>query len=161
MVIGGTSGVVMSMRDVALIQAINDLMAAAPVAVRGSHADKLINVFGTGRAANRGYRLKRYYSNGTAVTVPRWDIITIEGQDPRRVRFASGYENELPKVLLVAGAAELPRLSDAAAWYYRFDDLQIRFPKRSDDWSTIVRGFQEDLNLSAVETQSIFQRDVA
>jgi hypothetical protein len=153
---GGTDSVRLSTRDEIFTQSIGDLMKCAPPDRSDWQGQPLINVFGTGRHGDKGYRSQKYYSNGTAVTVPRWGMMEIVSEGPRIVRLQATYENGLEDFLLVGSGGPKPRLLDAAVWYFRFHDLEDRFGSTPTE-EQIVRGFVQDLGLTDAEVQALFE----
>src|SRR5689334_18753824 len=87
MVLASEAAVHLSKNDPHLNQAIRDLMETRPGAAGDQREEfPYINVFGTDGHASKGYRSKKYPSNGTAVTVPGWEpLIRTSGQKPRDV----------------------------------------------------------------------------
>lgn len=124
--------------------------------------------FAAKRDTTNGYRTKKYTSNGPSDTVSRWQAMQIKpfvlvpDTKPKAYTFSPLTSEELKSFFVVSsaqqGGAELPRLSDAAVWWFRFEDLQQRFGTELD-LESIVNGFLEDCQLSVVEISALFVDD--
>lgn len=161
MVVGDDTAVKLSTRDDSFKSAINDIMSTTSTPdVAPARLPPVINVFGTARAENKGYRKGRYVTNGTAVTVPGWPIIEEIARDPRVVRFRENYIDSLPGIVLVkeSKAVNKPRLDDVAMWFYRFTDLEVlgagKVPTLEALLDTMVL---DDLGLTWPEVHQLFE----
>lgn len=153
---GDSDSVRLSTKDEVFTGSIDDLMRCAPSGRDEWQGQPLINVFGTGRHGDKGYRSQKYYSNGTAVTVPRWSMMEIVSEGPRVVQLDSSYEEGLEDFLLVGSGGPKPRLVDAATWFFRFHDLEDRFGSAPTD-EQLVEGFVTDLGLTDQEVLTLFE----
>ena len=153
---GDADSVRLSMKDDVFTGSIDDLMRCAPPDRQDWQGQPLINVFGTGRHGDKGYRSQKYYSNGTAVTVPRWSMMEIVSEGPRVVQLNPSYQDGLEDFLLVGSGGPKPQLADAAIWYFRFQDLQDRFGSTPTD-EQLVEGFVQDLGLTEEEVSVLFE----
>lgn len=153
---GESDSVRLSTKDEVFTGSIDDLMRCAPPSRDEWQGQPLINVFGTGRHGDKGYRSQKYYSNGTAVTVPRWSMMEIVSEGPRVVRLDSTYEEGLEDFLLVGSGGPKPRLVDSATWFFRFHDLEDRFGSTPTD-EQLVEGFVADLGLTDQEVLTLFE----
>jgi hypothetical protein len=123
-VFSGSPSVELSKNDPHLVQAICDLMETHQGAASNPNEEfPYINIFGTENHSSKGYRSRKYPSNGTAVTVPGWsDVIKTAGQKPRIATFKAGYVKNLASLMLKAHGS-MPMLIDAAVWFHRFRPL--------------------------------------
>lgn len=87
---------------------------------------------GARRDNGRGYRTKKYPSNGPSDTASRWQskndrpVELVDGTSPKAFRPVVRNASELSSFFLVAessNAPDKPRLIDLAIWYYRATDL--------------------------------------
>ena len=153
---GDDDTVRLSTKDEVFTGSIDDLMRCAPPDREEWQGPPLINVFGTGRHGDKGYRSQKYYSNGTAVTVPRWSMMEIVSEGPRVVRLSPSYQDGLEDFLLVGSGGPKPQVVDAATWYFRFQDLEERFGSTPTD-EQLLEGFLQDLGLTEEEVNVLFE----
>ena len=124
--------------------------------------------FAANRDTTNGYRTKKYTSNGPSDTVARWQatqikpFVLVPDTKPKAFRFAPLSREELTSFFVLStvqqGGAELPRLLDAAVWWYRFADLEQLFG--SDiEMTTVVDAFVKECQLNAVEVSTLFSDD--
>lgn len=87
-----------------------------------------LNPFAVQEAGKSGFRPKRYRSNGTNSTIsgaPWQGVIALTNTKPRQASLRAGYEAELTKLILATDEKKpLPRLTDAAVWYWRGKDIE-------------------------------------
>lgn len=155
---GESETVRLSTRDEVFTTSIDDLMKCSPPDREDWPGQPLINVFGTGRHGDKGYRSQKYYSNGTAVTVPRWPMVEIVAEGPRVVRLSASYGEGLADFLLVGSGGAKPGLGDAALWYFRFEDLEGRFGSNPTD-QQLVEGFVQGMGLTDAELAALFESE--
>ncbi len=156
MVTNRSRTVALSKNDTHLTSAIRNLMEIHPGAAEDVDIEfPYINVFGTEGHASKGYRSKKYPSNGTAVTVPNWDsLIKTSGQNPRVAEFKAGYLKHLRSLMLKAHG-DMPSVDDAAVWYHRSQQI-------SEDHNTqkvcrhLVATFVLEVGLSEEERLLLF-----
>ena len=93
----------------------------------GDQEHYYLNPFALREVGKTGYRPERYRSNGTNSTISgtTWQsVIALTTGKPRRASLRPGYETELPKLALTTDARKhLPKLTEAAVWYWRGKDL--------------------------------------
>lgn len=157
----------LSMKDAAFTSAINRLQACyqgVAASIEKKTPEPFINIFGTAGHSNLGYRTSKYPSNGTAdsVTQKVWaKVLTVHDEKPRAVSFKENYADQLPAVLLKKGEGEpLPRLDDAAVWYFRSTDLTTITTSSDpghDLEEVLRRAFTNELALSDDELKALFQ----
>ena len=87
-----------------------------------------LNPFVTREKGRRGYRQKRYRSNGTNSTIggTHWhSVIALSNDDPRKASLAPEYLDHLESLLLKAGKPEnKPNLTEVAIWYFRGQNIE-------------------------------------
>lgn len=87
-----------------------------------------LNPFAVQEAGKSGFRPKRYRSNGTNSTISgaTWQgVIALTTTKPRQASLKTGYEAELPRLILATDEKKpLPRLTDVAVWYWRGRDIE-------------------------------------
>lgn len=167
LVLDPSNRVTLSTNNVQFIQSINEFMKCYVINVESEPLDAgeypYINVFGTSGHSDLGYRSKKYPSNGTAVTVPRWrEIVQVHEQGPRVISFRTGYEDHLEEKLHKAGDTD-PLIADAAIWFFRATDLQhFISPEEStsDILGALVHEFEEETGLTGQEIEALFSRDL-
>jgi len=142
-----------------LVGAISDLLAW-----QGDDSEfPYINVYGTAKHDDRGYRSDKYPSNGTAVTVasPPWRrIAELIGERPRLVKFRDDYVGQLGRFFLKRNG-DSPRLLDSAVWFFRAQDLSPYMAKDSKrTFDRIVKAYGQALGLTAAEIDQLFDRSV-
>lgn len=122
-----------------------------------------LNPFAISESGKSGYRPARYRSNGTNSTIsgtPWQRVISLTPEKPRRASLASGYEAELPKLILGGDKKKpLPKLVDAAIWYWRGQDLDAVIAGTSDDHERLQRlqdRFVADVGLTPNEISAVF-----
>lgn len=143
--------------------AVDDLAACAP---NGTHLPHLlldkphVNVFGSSGSPWQ-YLGKNWRTNGTgpALSGAAWrGIIDIISERPRKGQLSEDYARKLPNVMLKAGK-KLPTLTDAAIWYHRADDLEVRFGAVADTAQLedqLCESFIKQLGLADKEIAAIF-----
>ena len=136
----------LSMKDKALRQAIDELMACdKPLNLE--RASPLVNVIGTAGYSDNGYRSGRYYSNGTsdAISGGNWaSVRDISGKKPRIAMLKSASASDLQSLLLISNPGDQkPRLSDVAAWLFRHDDVASLATEDASD-ADILKALEAD-----------------
>ncbi len=160
--------VVTGMRAKAFVGAINELTARLPF-----QGDEVItNVdnpyyvpFGADRDATRGYRTKKFPSNGSSDTVSRWQsrslrpLALVPDTSPKAYRLERRSAQELESFFLREGAGnssgQRPRLLDLAIWWFRFTDLEGHFQTEVMT-ETLINAVIADFALNEEEIAGIF-----
>jgi hypothetical protein len=153
MVLKKGNSVALSKNDPFLVDAIKDMMEVRPGAAEDSSEEfPYINVFGTESHNSKGYRSRKYTSNGTAVTVAGWhDLIKISGEKPRFASFKTNVTRGLPSLMLKAHG-EMPLKSDLAVWFYR----QTSFSESVESPGDLADYLKNDLGLTDEEASVLF-----
>jgi hypothetical protein len=172
--------VVTGLRSPRFVQAINEWAARTPElwAARVPDFNRLTqdaNPYFTPIAAKRdsskGYKSGSYPSNGPSDTVAGWQsqqatpFVLIQGTSPKEYLHAELTDSELRKMFTTSGAqrnfsGELPRLSDVAAWWFRFTDLEPRFGSELS-FEKFTSGFKEDFGLTELVITTLFVDDAS
>ncbi len=153
------------------VQAINEWAARVPDFGSLTEAENPYFVpVSAARDSTKGYRTRKFPSNGTSDTVARWQsqphtpFKLISGTRPKAYNFVELGENEL-KVMFLASSiqqsssGELPRISDLTTWWFRFIDLESRFGAKIA-FPELVEAFKEDFGILPVE-ESLFLSDAS
>jgi hypothetical protein len=146
--------------DAAAPERLFDLEALAQDVDLGWSGQPYFQVLGTAGETERGYRTRKYRSNGTADTVTKGLFIQkglvelVPNARPRAITLGPG---NVPDVLIAVfmGTAEKPRLYDFAAWWHRSTDVEARFGA-SASVDDLVEATIQDLGLSAEEVAALF-----
>ncbi|MDP1792781.1 MAG: AAA family ATPase, partial [Acidimicrobiales bacterium] len=127
---GDTDSVVTGTKAVPYVTAIDEL---AKVANPGSSDLPYFSPFGARRDKGRGFKSKKYPSNGPSDTVNRWQsrpdrpVDLVPGSTPKAFRPVERSAAELERSFLVAassaGSTHKPQLLDFAIWYHRAADV--------------------------------------
>jgi len=155
-VLGGQPAVTLSKNDPSLTRAICDLMETHFGASENPQEElPYINIFGTEGHASKGYRSKKYPSNGTAVTVPGWEhVIRTSSEKPRVASFKHNYVKHLRPLMLKAHG-DMPLLVDAAVWFYRHQPISD-LGAQAAIGRNLIEKFSKDIGLTSDETESLF-----
>jgi hypothetical protein len=125
--------------------------------------------FGSRRDTGRGYKSKKYPSNGSSDTVSRWGsrpdrpLEVVPGTSPKEFVLVPRSADELARFFLIDGAAanssgKKPYLSDLAIWWLRDTDLDATFDSEPD-LDALVEVTTKDLDLSPTEIAGLFETD--
>lgn len=128
--------------------------------------------FGARRDGGRGFKNKKYPSNGSSDTVSRWQskparpIEFVPGTSPKEFVPIERTAAELGGFFLVAakpsGPTDRPRLTDLAIWLYRSTDLaSLGVTEGQIDTAVLVDETVIALALTDVEIAGIFVREGA
>jgi len=146
--------------DAAAPRTVFDLEALAQSMDLGWRAQPYFQVMGTAGETERGYRTKKYRSNGTADTVTKGIFIgkglveLVPNTRPRAITLGPGNTPEgLVGALL--GNGEKPRIDDLSVWWHRSTDLQNRFGGEPTI-EQLVDATMADLGLAADEVEALF-----
>ena len=100
--------------------------------------------------------------HGPAISGAAWrGVVDLVGERPRSGRLSSAYVTGLGDLLLKAGS-RLPSLVDAAIWFHRADDLDVRFGTVRDSASLETKlrdSFVKELGLTDAEIAVLFDRE--
>lgn len=148
------------------VQAIDEL---AKVADPSTSDRPYFSPFGARRDTGRGYKSKKYPSNGPSDTVSRWQskpdrpIDLVPDTSPKAFRPVERNAEELASFFLVsagtAGATERPRLLDVAIWFHRTTDLETVKQPGIELVETLVSATCTALGITAVEIDGLFVDD--
>lgn len=146
--------------DQAAPSTVYDLEALAQTIDLGWQGQPYFQVLGTAGETERGYRTKKYRSNGTADTVTKSVFIQrglvelVPNTRPRAITPGAG---NTPEVLADAflGTGDKPRMDDLAVWWHRSTDLQERFGGEPTI-NQLVEVTMTDLGLAADEVAALF-----
>lgn len=151
------------------MQALNELTACAPEGIPSTFTGRLyINPFGTGRAKSTGraYKSDKFPSNGPSVTIYGWATqqdrpFDITDTKPKGIRRRAVTQDQLRSFLLLKGARldERPRLLDAAVWYFRGTDLDVRFGAEPSE-EQLAMEFATDVALTSDDINALFITEV-
>jgi hypothetical protein len=161
MAAAGRPTVTLSLKDEIYMESVDRLALASPSGSDTATPEPYFNPFGGARENKHGWRTVKYPSNGPPDTVngPSWRPITeIVSQGPRVIRLRQGYEEHLNAIVLQIGG-EAPSILDAAAWFFRFDDIQESVVESPDEES-IVQAFAAAVGLTLTERQILFGEGV-
>jgi hypothetical protein len=164
---GQVTSVVTGLMSDHFVRAIRELALRLPI--DGSVNEELENPyfvpFGAAREKHRGYRGSKFPSNGSSDTVGRWQsrpnppIVLVPDTSPKEFRFEprdrDGLVNFFIKGAKTGVSVNLPRLLDAAIWWFRFIDLEDRFGAQPTV-EQLERAFMKDLGLTETEQMSLF-----
>lgn len=160
--------VVLSERNQPFMQAIEELTSCNEplgAALDASwNLPPFINVFGTAKHSKGPFRSAKFTSNGPADTVSKsrpWQaLVEVHDERPRSVTFRRDYLQHAKSVLLKAQSPsdELPRLSDAAIWFFRASDISALAASkdRKSILGGMVRTFVDALHLTKEEVALLF-----
>lgn len=147
------------------VQAINELSNVAdPASER-----PFFSPFGYRRDTGRGFKSKKYPSNGPSDTVNRWQsrparpIELVPDTSPKAFRPVERNADELSSFFLVAegsaGATERPRLIDLAIWLHRGTALDALTDDGAELSQALLAATRAALGLNDVEVAGIFLHD--
>lgn len=160
--------VILSERNQHFMQAIEELTSCnEPLGAaldKTWHLPPYINVFGTAKHSKGPFRSAKFTSNGPADTVsksrPWQSLVEVHDERPRSVTFLSNYLKHAKSVLLKAQSPsnELPRLTDAAIWFFRATDISTLAASkdRKGLLSSLVHEFVAALHLTKEEMALFF-----
>lgn len=159
-------GVVTGLRSESFIKAIEELALRRP---DGTEDDNPYFVpFGAMRDATRGYRTKKFPSNGPSDTVGRWQsrssappLVLVPGRKPKTYTLKERSAQELHTFFIVKHAQKnfsghRPHLLDLAVWWFRFADLEPRLGGAPTP-AILMDAVTADLGLSSIEIQALFE----
>lgn len=127
-----------------------------------------LNPFFTREKSKRGYRLKRYRSNGTNTNIRGgyWpNVIVFDEPAREKVSLRPGYEDHLATLLLNKGKKTDPKpnLTEVAVWYFRATDVaQFVAGRNSDDerLTALTDEFKKLFGLTTKEIDQLFSLGV-
>lgn len=152
----------LSSKDTHFQQAITDL-AWWPVTEDSDVERPFIDVFGSINARENGTKKKKYRSNGPADTLKNgaWSPIVevTQGANSKMASLTSTYEQRLSEMVLLKAERPMPRIADAAAWYFRSRDVEpITQGQDSPEGveQRLVEEFSAELALSDTDASILF-----
>ena len=131
LVIKGDQAVAITETEPTFIQALDEFGACGEHNGQPVKPDEAfyLNPFVTREKGRRGYRRKRYRSNGTNSTIggTHWrSVIALSNDEPRKASLAAEYLDYLEPLLLKAGKeGKKPNLTEIAVWYFRGQDIGL------------------------------------
>ena len=145
------------------VHAIDQLTAVADPA---DSSRPYFSPFGARRDTGRGYKSKKYPSNGSSDTVSRWGsrparpLEVVPGTSPKAFRFVDRTADDLESFFLIDGASsdcsgDKPSLTDAAIWWLRDTDLSAALGGKVSV-ASIVELTVRQLALSQTELAGLF-----
>lgn len=151
-----------STKDNLLQQAIDELTLRPQIAADEDRP--FVNVFGTINSKTKGTMGKKYRSNGPGDTLRNsaWNKVveTRQGQDSLGAKLRPDYRSDLARLTLVQDKKrEMPRLSDAAVWYHRDQDISGIIGKAQQAEvieKALNLNFCKQLNLDAADLKILF-----
>lgn len=123
--------------------------------------------FGADRDKGKGFKSKKYPSNGPSDTASRWQnrgdgapLESVPGTSPKQFRFVAQSATKLSAFFLMADAVEDPQLrptlADTAVWWFRTTDLEARFGKKNPSIDDLIDGCAKDFDLNKEEISGLF-----
>jgi hypothetical protein len=147
----------------AFVAAINQ-MAGTTFGHPGSTWDgqPFFSPFGAARDTGRGFKSRKYPSNGPSDTVGGWQsrpgrpLQIAEGTSPKQYAFVSRSREELADYFRAKSSTQpLPSLLDLAIWWHRFADLDEVFGHEPTE-GELVEATVRDFGLTEVEIEALF-----
>lgn len=158
MAAAGDPTVTLSLKDPTYMASVNQLALAAPSGSATVTPEPYFNPFGAARENKHGWRTEKYPSNGPpdTVTGANWNSITeIVSNAPRVIKLRQGYEGHLTTIVPQTGD-DAPAILDAAAWFFRFEDIEGPIGTSPGDES-VVDAFVAAVGLTLTERQILFE----
>lgn len=159
----GAANVVTGTKSAPYVTAIDEL---SRVADPSESELPYFSPFGSRRDKGRGFKSKKYPSNGPSDTVARWQsradrpIDFVPNTSPKAFVPVARSATELDGFLLVAarpgGPTDKPRLSDLAIWYHREADLEPLRSEGSITLAALAEATVAALGLDDVELSGLF-----
>lgn len=159
----GATTVATGTRSAPYVKAIDEL---SKVADPNESDLPYFSPFGARRDKGRGYKGRKYPSNGPSDTVNRWQtqparpIDFVPGTSPKEFVPVERTASELEGFFLVADKAPLatgkPRLADLAIWYHRGADISSFVNDGLIASGPLVSATREALGLTDVELAGLF-----
>ena len=161
-----TGEVALSLRDECFQQAITEL-TWWPADAESTEQRPFVDVFGSMNAKNYGMKKQKYRSNGPADTLKNgaWNpvVAVSEGDRSKVATLQDDYRIGLTDLtILKDGHRPMPRIRDAAAWYFRGRDIEQLISELEEDEpieAKLVDQFCNDLQLSDEDVEILFVRD--
>ncbi|MDA0631902.1 hypothetical protein OUY22_00610 [Nonomuraea sp. MCN248] len=161
-------GVVTGLRSGSFIRAIEELAKRRPPGSSEDDDNPYFVPFGAMRDTTRGYRTKKFPSNGPSDTVGRWQsrssappLVLVPGQKPKTYTIRERSAQELRAFFIVKHAQKYfsghrPHLFDLAVWWFRFANLELRLGSTPSP-AMLMDGVTTDLRLSTIEIEALFE----
>lgn len=151
-----------STKDKLLQQAIDELTLRPKIEADDDRP--FVNIFGTVNAKTKGTMGKKYRSNGPGDTLRNsaWNKVveTKQGSESLGAKLTADYRSDLARLTLVQDQKrEMPKLSDAAVWYHRDQDISaiIGAAKTTAEIEkALITNFCKQLNLDAADVKILF-----
>ena len=151
-----------STKDKLLQQAIDELTIRPQVEATDDRP--FVNVFGTINSKTMGTMGKKYRSNGPGDTLRNsaWNKVveTRQGDDSLGAKLTVDYRADLARLTLVKDTERaMPKLSDAAVWYHRNQDIAPFIGNAlttADIEKVLIANFCAKLNLDQADVKILF-----
>lgn len=124
--------------------------------------------FGAKRDQGRGFKSKKYPSNGPSDTVSRWQsraerpVDYVPATKPKEFKPVARSAAELEDFLLVAarrpGLDEKPRLADLAIWLHRSTNVEQLFSNGRLDITPLIEATKNALSLTTADIEGLFDQ---
>jgi energy-coupling factor transporter ATP-binding protein EcfA2 len=168
LVVKGQAAVAITEGEPAFTQAVEEFAACGEFKGRPVKPDTpYLNPFGAWQKGTRGYRSKKYPSNGPGTTInggPWRPVVSLNDEKPRKASLTTGYVEHLEDAFLKAGKPdERPNLIEMAVWYFRQQDVEpvagaAAEPKARLD--ALTKEFRKRIGLTNDEIARLFATGV-
>lgn len=161
---GSKQTVTLSQRDAYFMTALREFTAISS----DTTTEPFFSPFGWSRdSKSRGYRSRKYESNGPSNTVMDWHgkpnspIERVPETRPAQVRLAERTPVQLTEFLYLSGAdaGPKPRAIDVAYWWLRGTDIEGRFGDDPTE-TALVAAMLDDFGLHEDESLEFFESEV-
>lgn len=159
----GATTVVTGTKSTNYVAAIDEL---SRVALPAESELPYFSPFGARRDKGRGFKSKKYPSNGPSDTVNRWQsrpdrpIDFVSGTSPKEFVPVTRSADELEGFLLIAakasGPTDKPLVADLAVWYHRAADIEPLDGGAGVTLDKLVEVTVADLGMTDVELAGLF-----
>lgn len=151
-----------STKDKLLQQAIDELTLRPQIGADDERP--FVNVFGTINSKTKGTMGKKYRSNGPGDTLRNsaWNKVveTKQAEESLAAKLTAEYRSDLVRLTLVQDKKRaMPKLSDAAVWYHRNQDIAAIIGGAQgavEIESALATNFCKQLNLEAADVKLLF-----
>jgi hypothetical protein len=148
----------------AFVDAVNEVAATVrPDMESAWEGQPYFSPFGAARDKGRGFKSKKYPSNGPSDTVGGWQsrpnrpLKIVEDTSPKQYLILQKSSSELADFFFPkSSTGQRPSLVHFAYWWLRFADLEARFGLDPTD-GEMVAATVTDFGLTQVEIDSLFE----
>lgn len=161
----GSTAVAITEKEPKFIEALAEFGACGQYKGQAVKPDDAfyLNPFAAREKGKRGYRPKRFRSNGTNTTIggTHWhSVIALSTDKPRIASLAPDYTEHLAPLLLKAGKeTDKPNLTEVAVWYFRQQDVSAIISAATESAArleAITREFTNRVGLTKTEIERLF-----